>query len=88
VFVSVAQEVLTVFQINAIDTSFLRVLRFFRISKVLRMFEAMRAFKEVKIFIEALQGSFMVFASCALMMALYLSLRNLFCARADGEVGR
>merc|ERR1712196_277976 len=56
----------------------MRVLRFFKISKILRMFEAMRSFKEVKIMVDSLQGSFMVFIWCILMLGLYLSVFGIF----------
>jgi len=78
VFFSLFQEVLQVFQIDSIDTSFLRVLRFLRISKILRMFEAMRMCKEVKIMVDSLMGSFFIFLCCVLMLALYLSVFGIF----------
>lgn len=78
VFFSLLQESLAVLGISAADFKFLRILRFLRISKILRMFEAMRMFKEVKIMVDSLSGSFMVFAWCAVMMGLYLSVFAIF----------
>merc|ERR1719424_1744235 len=78
VFFSLFQEVLQVFQIDSIDTSFLRVLRFMRISKILRMFEAMRVCKEVKIMVDSLMGSFFIFMCCVVMLGLYLSIFGIF----------
>jgi hypothetical protein len=78
VSLSLFEEFLAAMSINAIDTSFLRVLRFLRISKLLRMFEAMRMFKDIKIMVDALQGSFAVFVMCALMLMMYLSIFAIF----------
>merc|ERR1719456_576583 len=78
VALSIFEEILNLFQIQAIDTSFLRVLRFLRISKILRMFEAMRMFKEVKIMVDSIMGSFMVFTWSVVMIGLYLSVFAIF----------
>jgi len=78
VFFSLLQELLAILNIQVVDASFLRIMRFMRISKILRMFEAMRMFKEVKIMVDSLSGSFMVFVWCVLIMGLYLSVFAIF----------
>jgi len=78
VFFSLFQEVLNIFDIKSVDTSFLRILRFARISKILRMFEAMRNCKEVKIMVDSLMGSFFIFLCCVMMLGLYLSVFAIF----------
>merc|ERR1719359_291513 len=63
---------------QAINMSFLRVLRFMRISKLLRMFYALRIFKEIKLMVDMLRGSFTFFVWCTMMLALFLSVFAIF----------
>jgi hypothetical protein len=62
VFVAVVELLLTLVGGQLMKLSFLRVLRFFKIGRVLRMFSALRLVKDVKVMVDALTGSFMIFA--------------------------
>merc|ERR1719329_266947 len=60
------------------NLSFLRVLRFFKMSRVLRMFSALRMVKDVKVMVDALTGSFMIFAFGCTLLAMFLSVFSIF----------
>merc|ERR1719424_2249243 len=61
-----------------IDTSFLRILRFFKISRVLRMFTAVRMFKEIRIMVDSLCGCFSIFIFCTIILSIFLSIFAIF----------
>jgi len=60
------------------NLSFLRVLRFFKMSRVLRTFSALRMVKDVKIMVDALTGSFVIFVFGCLLLAMFLSVFSIF----------
>jgi len=61
-----------------VNTSFLRILRFFKISRVLRMFSAMRMFKEIRIMVDSLVGCLSIFLFCSMILALFLCVFAIF----------
>lgn len=61
-----------------INLSFLRVLRFFKLSRILRMFSALRMVKDVKVMIDALTGSFIIFIFGSMLWAMTLSVFSIF----------
>lgn len=60
------------------NLSFLRVLRFFKMTRVLRMFSALRMVKDVKVMVDALTGSFMIFFFGCMLLAMMLSVFSIF----------
>jgi hypothetical protein len=78
VFVSVVELLVTLGGGTSINLSFLRVLRFLKISRVLRMFSALRLCKEIRIMVDALSGSFLIFVFCSIMLAMFYSIFAIF----------
>jgi hypothetical protein len=78
VFVAVVELLLTLVGGQLMKLSFLRVLRFFKIGRVLRMFSALRLVKDVKVMVDALTGSFMIFAFGCILLAMFLSVFSIF----------
>merc|ERR1719456_614233 len=60
------------------NLSFLRVLRFFKMSRVLRMFSTLRMVKDVKVMVDALTGSFVIFLFGCMLLAMFLSVFSIF----------
>jgi hypothetical protein len=78
VLVSVVELLVTLGGGTSINLSFLRVLRFLKISRVLRMFSALRLCKEIRIMVDALSGSFLIFVFCSIMLAMFYSIFAIF----------
>jgi hypothetical protein len=78
VLVSTFELLMTIAGGESINLSFLRVLRFFKISRVLRMFSAARFVKEIRIMVDALTGSLLIFFFCCAMLAMFLSIFSIF----------
>jgi len=69
-----------------VNTSFLRILRFFKLSRVIRMFSAMRMFKEIRIMLDSLCGCFTLFCFIGMIMALFLSVFAIFFVQGATEL--
>jgi len=78
VFVSVFELIVTMTGGKGVNLSFLRVLRFLKLSRVLRMFSALRSVKEIRIMVDALAGSFLIFVFCSIMLAMFYSIFAIF----------
>merc|ERR1719460_125376 len=63
---------------SGVNLSFLRVLRFFKMTRVLRMFSALRMVKDVKVMVDALTGSFVIFVFGCMLLAMFLSVFSIF----------
>lgn len=63
---------------RGVNLSFLRVLRFFKMTRVLRMFCALRMVKDVKVMVDALTGSFVIFVFGCILWGMCLSVFSIF----------
>jgi hypothetical protein len=86
VFVAVVEVAIKRSGIRMVNTSFLRILRFFKLSRVIRMFSAMRMFKEIRIMLDSLCGCFTLFCFCTLIMSLFLAVFAIFFVQGATEL--
>lgn len=78
VYVAVIEIIIEQSGARVFNTSFLRILRFFKLSRVIRMFSAMRTFKEIRIMLDSLCGCVTLFMFSLMLLALFLSVFAVF----------